>query len=525
MRTDRRKQGVSLPRAHIPGPRWPPASLRGALLPVGGLLLLWLVLRVPELTAWTETFRPTLEYDSANAARTMWFALRPEALDAWQRAWLDAHPGRLIEPPFLQFLTVLTYLPDGVERPWTSALFTSAAWLVAGILVFDVARRRASVLGGAVALAYFLFAPFGLAISRSFQVDGLAVLGLAATAWYAERSDFLSSPRRFVTMVLVAGVAGVLKPGPLLPMIAGALVAFGVERGTVPSHPRRAVLLALVVGLAILPAVAYALLMLRDQVGPKLIPDLLLTRAFYDGWLLNATRVAGSALLVAAVLGFALAPRLRALGLGLTAGYLVTSLSFTWHTMTHDYYQVPLLLIVALGLAGFVSAAERMASGKTLAVGIAMLASVTASIVLMHLPAPPEAASTSGALLRHDAPIFAALARRIGPGEPILAYSYNYGFPLMYYSHLVVSSWPTAGDLRLEAAQGISEPAAQRLAGARAAGIRYFVITDGISGGSGVRSFLDSRAALDCSGDGVWVYDLDAAAGSLGDAPGPCRPG
>ena len=137
----------------------------GALAALG-LSVVWVVLRMSVLHDWTHTFRPTLEYDSANAARTIWFALHPDALAQWQRVWLQAGSGRFIEPPILQTLTALTYFPGGVERPWTSAIFTSLAWLMAGALLWDVCRRLVGSLEASVGLAYFLFAPFAIAVSR-----------------------------------------------------------------------------------------------------------------------------------------------------------------------------------------------------------------------------------------------------------------------------------------------------------------------------------------------------------------------
>jgi len=71
----------------------------------------------------------------------------------------------------LQTLTALTYLPDGVERPWTAVIFTSVAWLAASAFIFSAVRRLTGWPGALLAFAYILLAPFGVAVSQSFQPE------------------------------------------------------------------------------------------------------------------------------------------------------------------------------------------------------------------------------------------------------------------------------------------------------------------------------------------------------------------
>ena len=63
-------------------------------------------------------------------------------------------------------------------------------------------------------------------------------------------------------------------------------------------------------------------------------------------------RVVSGPLLVAAVIGTVLAPRQpRRLLLALLAGYVAFGIVFTHHIHTHDYYSLPLVAFVALGVA------------------------------------------------------------------------------------------------------------------------------------------------------------------------------
>jgi Dolichyl-phosphate-mannose-protein mannosyltransferase len=476
------------------------------LLPLG-MAAVWIVLRAQHITDWPSGFRPTQDYDSASAARTIWFALTQDSLLPWQRAWLAAKPGRFIEPPILQALTALTYLPDGIERPWTSTIFNSAAWLLAAGLLLDLCRRAVGWLGAFLAFGFFLLAPFANAVSQSFQPESLGVLALVGTMWYCARRDVLGSWADVGLAAALAGIAGLVKPGVLTLPIAGILVVSSLRTGMWADRTRVA-RLGCVLVLSALPSAAYGVLTLGGQLDAKVIPGLLVTGGYYTGWWTNALRVAGPVPLIAAAAGYALSPGLRRIGGGLFVGYLAASLVFTWHTMTHDYYQQPLLIVVAVGVAGLGETVGRALRSRTWRAGAAVAAVVAAAVVTVAT-APRDLEALTGST-RADAARFAALGDRLGRAEKVVAATAWYGYPLMYYSGLLVTAWPTADDIVFEAARGIHLADEPRLARMIATGApRYFVITLEPDRVRALVQLLDQRYPLVCDGERLLVYDLE----------------
>lgn len=477
-------------------------------VPIAIIVAVGVGLRAQYLHQWPIGFRPTLEFDSANAARTIFLWLTAGHSSGWQQAWLDAHPGRFIEPPIMQTLTALTYLPGGVERPWMAAVFAAAFWFIAAGFLFDTMRRLSGWCGATVATGFFLLAPFPEAASQSFQPEPLVTVGLTAVIWWASLGD-VTVGRRFWLAVLVGSLAALTKPGVLLPFIAGAYAVSMVSIPRFPWHDRqRWVRLVALLAITTLPAFLYAFVLLPSQVADKVLPQLLVTPGFYAGWFNNVLRVVGLIPLVLAILGFALLPRVRILGIGLGGGYLVYSAVFTWHTMTHDYYQLPLVVVVAVGAGALCQYVFELARGRPLVSVGAALSLVVAAGGTFILAPPNLLGPTPGSYPLETA--MAQLGHLLGPGERVLTYAPNYGKSLEYYGKLIVAEWPSPGDLAyfkaLQRPELADETRLQQMM--RDFHPHYFVIAFESRDLPRLMTLLDRRFKKIPSDTGALIYDL-----------------
>jgi Dolichyl-phosphate-mannose-protein mannosyltransferase len=466
--------------------------------------------RVGHIGAWPSGYLDTLQFDSANAARTIWITLTG-VTQPWQQAWLHAHAGRFIEPPVLQFLTALTYLPDGIERPWTSQLFDLVIWFGAAAFLYDAVRHWTDRWGALLALAYILLAPFAIIISTNFQVEPMLVLSFASVAWYSSRGD-VTEQRRLPIAALVGAWAGLSKPGVLLPFVSALYLVSAIEgRGIADSlRDRRRVLRY--VGLMVLvaaPALTYTILVIPSQVGDKVLPQLLLTTGFYIGWAENVAQVIGIVPFAGAVLGFVLTLRLRRLGLALGLTYLAYGAIFTWHTETHVYYQVPAMVIVAIGLGGLgqwvgsIIVRSALAPRSAVAVALALSVPLTYIVAPHHLIAATPGEYSGAAVMRR-------VGIDVGSGTWVVAYTENYGKPLMFYGRVLVDAWPTSSDLVYYSALGWRPlTVAQQLGGfITEHHDHYFVLTELPPETAALRAFLNSSYLLVDSSPSLRIYDL-----------------
>jgi 4-amino-4-deoxy-L-arabinose transferase-like glycosyltransferase len=112
-----------------------------------------------------------------------------------------------------------------------------------------------------------------------------------------------------------------------------------------------------VIGITIVPTVIYyiygiATTNLGNQFGLRFFPSYWKDPTFYGRWLFMAAGFSGFAAMFAALVGILLYPtnRQRFIAIGLWVGYIVYGFTFPYHFITHDYYHLPIIIVVAYGL-------------------------------------------------------------------------------------------------------------------------------------------------------------------------------
>ena len=489
--------------------------------------ILWLILalvfglglgiRLYDLFDAPLDFHPTRQMHSALIARGMYYQALEEAPD-WQREmalrqWkTEPHP----EPQFLERLVALTYQLIGSDKLWVARLYSILFWMAGAAALFLLAKEIIGQDGALVALIYFLILPYGAIASRSFQPDPLMVSLLIFTWWAALRWRQKPTWGRTVLAGVLGGLAIYIKAVAVF-FVAGAWLGLLFS-----SFSLREILRSRqvwVIGLlTILPYLAFYVHgmyldgYLRSEFGLRFFPQLWKDGVFYLRWNSELSSVVGFEwFLVAAACTLLLRRRWgRSMLLGLWAGYFVYGMTLSYHISTHDYYQLPLIPLVALGLGAGAQLLFKSLQGNR-----ALRTALVAGVLLFFIVI--KAWDVRVALKRtnytNEIRFWQTFGERLGKEAAVVGLLQDAGARLGYWGWVDADDWMTAADFNLRslAGQQIDTPA---LFAEAIEGKDYFVVTllDELNRQPQLTELLSQYAVIEKSSDAI-IYDLRQSAG------------
>ena len=468
------------------------AAVRTAIIVVLAIagLAAALAVRLVEIEQPIVTFRAIRHYRSAMIARHFYYHLAPGVSpQAIQVAAANFRMQQAGEPPLMEWAASLAYRLIGHEDVAIPRVIAALAWVLGAVPLWFVARRVASPAGAWTACALYLFLPFGIVASRNFMPDALMTLvTLFALLELLRHHERPESGRRNAAIAVV-GLALFVKPMSVfltIPVMIGLHLLR--QRRAVP--PARGVSkdLAIMIAFSFIPPVLYygwtALFgsLIKDQAHMRFVPDLLVTKFFWSGMLLQIQRVFTLPVMLIAWLGLALAARgtARVLLASLWIGYAAFAVAFTYHMPTHDYYHWPYISVAALGVAVVVTRLEqvlarvappRLVAGvlaATACIGIAVAGTLAVwpRLHVRNAAAQLERYREIGELAEHH--------------TRVLFLDLEYGYPLMYHSEVSGDAWPNQDDLAAEDLGGRPAIDAKARFARDYAGFnpRFFIVTD-----------------------------------------------
>lgn len=470
-------------------------------------------IRLYDLTDPPLDFHPTRQLLSAMKARAFYYETQPDGISTEQleRGIYLARLKATVEPVVFERLVAFTYRFTG-EQLWVPRVYSSLFWLLGGLFLFLLLREFTSFDGALVSTAYYLFFPYAIIASRSFQPDILMVTLIVSFWWMFAR--WLRNPTW--TNAFLAGLLGGLA---IFIKFSAAFFVIGTALGLVLSRFsfREVLHNTQVWGMAIvgaLPALLYLIYgifiagNLGGQFAGRFIPSLLLNPFNYLQWAVKADMAAGGIFIALGLLGFFLTGKglLRSLMTGMWLSYLAYSLFFDYHVATHDYYHLPLIAIAAVSLSPlgsglFARLAESTAQGWQ--------RSAVAAILLFGLFINTWGVRNQmkDADYRPQAAMFTELGQMLDD-EKIVALTQDYGARLEYWSLISTFTWPYIGDETYVNARG-GEISFDDLFAEQSSKKDFFLITD-------LEEFnrqplLKERLTVYpvyMQGDGFVVYDL-----------------
>lgn len=418
---------------------------------LGIILICGFGTRLYDLTDPPLDYAASRQLRSAMIARGKYYSTLDQAPD-WQKeiALKQQSSQEMIEPEIIESITAFSYRLAGGEYLWIARIWSSLFWVVGGLALYSLTRGMVSEDGGVIALIYYLFVPFGLVASRSFQPDPLltaAIISswLAFYRWY-DSPDW----KKAVLAGLAAGFAMLVKSTAVFFLLPGmAAVILTSQKFLATLKNLQVWLIGLLSALPPLIYVAYGLFIvgsLENQLTERFNPQLWDDPAFYLGWKSAISNVTGHYLiLIAGLVGIFLVRkgRDRLFLIATWIGYLLYGFGFAYHISTHYYYTLPAIPLLAVTLG---AVADRVVAwARKLRLGPAILVGAALVVVLgvsggYYLLAKND--------FRHEPAYYQKVADFVSPASKIVALSQDYGFRLSYYGWRLVYPWKGSEDLR-----------------------------------------------------------------------------
>jgi hypothetical protein len=418
-----------------------------------------LAVRLYDLTDPPLDFHGTRQLHSAIKARGMYYKMAdPVDTPEWKRdvALELSAAEETIEPPILEWLAAVTYTLAGGEYLWIPRLYSIFFWMLGGVLLFLLTREIAGTDGAIISLVYFMVIPFGIYASRSFQPDPLMTISIVAALWGATRWQRTPTWRWTILAGLLAGFA-IFTKLPAIFFIAPAFIGVVLTRWGL-KKALRDVRVWTLAGLSVLPYLLYYIYAqyiagFLDQGAYRFFPDLWTEPAFYIRWteMINGQVSLEWALL--ALIGVFLLRQKgdRGLMAGAWAGYIIYGMTLPYHTITHDYYQLPLIPLVAIGLAS----SAQVVIDNLQATRRWMIPLVTSILIFsISLNVWTARVKLIEVEYKSEASFWSSLGETIGPDVSATGLTHDYGFRLAYWGWVPSSNWMTSGDFALRELAG-----------------------------------------------------------------------
>ncbi len=443
---------------------------------------LGLGVRLFDLTNLPLDFHPTRQMLAALKARGMYLQSAGGVPDWQQKMAIQQWKTKSeVEPEVFEHLVALTYRFTG-EQLWVARAYSSLFWIIGGAFLFLLVRELISVDGAVAATAYFLFFPYAVVASRSFQPDPLMVTLLIGFWWAFLRWSKTQSWGWAIAAGLAGGFAIYIKFVSAFFVVGGAL---GLLLGTFSlQEALRKVQLWVIAILGLLPGAAYIFYgvvlhgFLGRQFGGRFIPALLLSPYNYVQWAMMASMAAGAVAIMLGLLGllFIQSRPVRFFVFGLWTAYIVFGLFFDYHVATHDYYHLPLIPIVGISLAPLADWILRrlreLTAGRT--ARLAASAFLLAGLLTTAWETRNELKAVD---YRPQVAMWAEIGDKLGHGHNVVALTQDYGTRLAYWGWQDAQIWPNSGDVDYHTARGASINL-QRLFPNMTRGKEYFLVTD-----------------------------------------------
>jgi hypothetical protein len=435
----------------------------------------------------------------------------PEAIRNFGITVGNAEPR--IEPPIMEHLVAFTYRLIGGENIFVGRFYAILFWVLGGIPLFLLMQKITSVNGSFATLAMYLFMPYGIIASRSFQPDPLMVLGILWALYFQSRWMQNDSLKNAILAGVFTGIVILVKATSVffvgIPLV-GIVLSMGIKKWIRNWHVYLIALLALV------PALLFNVISATvggnagSIFGARFFPNLFVDPKWYLRWFMTAKSVVNYFPLIIGLLSFFLIKKkeFRVFYFCLWLGYLLFGFTFAYHIYTHNYYHLPLIPMVAIGFGVMFEVLFRKLEElnphwlpQFLIISVLLF-----SIGLCVLKIRGELVGSS---YRHEANYWEQLGEKIGTNKAVIALTHDYGARLSYWGFINPKLWLTRGDQAVYELSGATNPEFGTLFKQETEGKDYFLVTliGDFESQTDLHDYLMSNYSYE-QGEGYYLFDL-----------------
>jgi 4-amino-4-deoxy-L-arabinose transferase-like glycosyltransferase len=423
------------------------------------VIALGLAARLFDLGDMPLDFHPTRQLHSMLIARGMYYEKWDEAPEWQQNIAVGQWKAEgQIEPPIMERLSALGYQWVGDADLRIPRLLSIFFWTMGGIGLFLLLRNIVGGVGAVIGVAYYMLLPYTAIASRSFQPEPLMTSAIIWSWWgvtkWVKNRTWLNA----VLAGVFSGLALFVKLPAIffiVPVILGG-VLINRKFKDVIADPQVWVMAIL----TILPFAIYHVDgffisgFLKKQTNFRFFPKLWFEPYTYLRWEMNIDKVFVLEMFLAGLFGTLLIKdkKFRIMYLGVFLGYFLYGLSFSYHIMSHDYYQIPLTPAIAVGLAavGGVLAESIKGKGRKL-FSMIVLAGLLAFWLAVNFHGITN--QLEDANYGHVSVLYESLGDKIRE-YTVVSITPDYGYRLSYWGWKTTRNWMSAGDFQLRELAG-----------------------------------------------------------------------
>ncbi len=256
---------------------------------------------------------------------------------------------------------------------------------------------------------------------------------------------------------LFAGLAIFIKSVAVFPMAAALIIVVIYKKG----FPRllRSWQVWVMAILAVVPYLLYHIYgvyingELQSQFSLRFFPQLWVEPAFWLQWNGMISKVVGLEFFLISILGTFLLTKKsdRAMMIALFAGYFVYGLILSHHISTHDYYQLPLVPIVAIGAASAFSSLVKLFNRKPRFVMVILLVTLSYFVAIKAWDVRVELKRSN---YNNEVQFWTKMGDVFSQDDSVIGITQDYGYRFEYWGWHKIENWMSSSDFALRELAG-----------------------------------------------------------------------